>query len=136
MAPRSTVPVSGSTTVLASWGCTPAVAHTESWRWAAATQARDDGTSQPTVINRVTPTAAASDTTAASASRSSGRWQWLSVHRIGSVTGPSPEPSTSTTGSCLGVDAGDERLALDDGEPTRVAAPGRSGGQPLVGGVA
>src|SRR3954454_3118125 len=89
---RSIAPAAGSTTVFASCGWIPAVAHTPSVSDAAAEQARDVGRAHPTGIIRCTPAGGAPATHDPRSSGSSGRWQWLSVHRRGeSVGSPPPE---------------------------------------------
>ncbi len=105
---------------VASWGWTPAVAHTPSCADATAMAWRECSASVPTVTMRLTPAARASATVAA-ASVPAGRWQWLSVQRRPAI------------GSVGGRDAGEERVALLDREAPRVAAPGGRPRQPLVG---
>src|SRR5438270_2468837 len=106
-----------STPSVASWGCTPTVAHTPSAARATSTALRDSSASVPMVMTRSTPSARASST-ASMPTPSYWTWQWESAHAM--------------TAEASALLAGEERLPLLDRHSARVAAPTGGVGQALL----
>src|SRR5688572_26464893 len=70
-----------STPALASWGCSPTVAHTSPGLDATSMAAADWAASVPTLTKRPTPAArAAARWPSTSSSPGYGRWQWEPAH--------------------------------------------------------